>query len=356
LAEGFFHELVKPILETHYYGLRYSAAVIGSGSEVLGFDTEMSMDHHWGPRVMLFLSQDDFRSKWEAIREVLSKELPVSYKGYSTNFTEPDPDDNNVQVMQPVDTGPVNHRVETYTIKGFFTSYLNIDINEELQPVDWLTLPHQKLRSITAGRVFHDNLGLKEICNRLAWYPRDVWLYIMASIWARIGQDEHLVGRAGLEGDENGSMIIGARIIRDIMRLALLMGKEYPPYAKWLGTAFSRLQSASRLEPALTGALHSASWQEREEALCRAYRVLAEMHNSLEITEELSSEVSQFFGRPFRIIQGERFAKAIIGCIKDPQIMSLTERSLIGSIDIISDNTDFLEDSSLRQNLKSLYE
>ena len=61
LAEGFFHQEVKPILESHFQVLQYSAALIGSGSEVLEFDTEISVDHHWGPRVMLFLSPGDFK-------------------------------------------------------------------------------------------------------------------------------------------------------------------------------------------------------------------------------------------------------------------------------------------------------
>lgn len=68
LAEGFFHEEVEPILRSHYPDLRYSAALIGIGSEVLEFDTEMSTDHHWGPRVMLFLSPDDFKYKRDGIR------------------------------------------------------------------------------------------------------------------------------------------------------------------------------------------------------------------------------------------------------------------------------------------------
>jgi len=162
LAEGFFQEEVKPILKSNYPGLLYSAALLGPGSEVLEFDTEMSTDHHWGPRVMLFLSPGDFESKRDAIRAFLSSELPKIYRGYSTNFSEPNPEDNGVQILQPITSGPVNHRVEAHTISGFFAHYLNIDISKDLQPIDWLTLPHQKLRAVTSGRIFHDELGLKK--------------------------------------------------------------------------------------------------------------------------------------------------------------------------------------------------
>jgi len=355
LAEGFFHEEVKPILKSHYPDLSYSAALIGSGSEVLEFDTEMSTDHHWGPRVMLFLRPDDFKLKRNAIRIVLSNELPTTYLGYSTNFSEPDPEDNDVQTLRPITSGPINHRVETHTLDSFFLGYMNINIEKELEAIDWLTLPHNKLRSVTAGRVFRDDIGLGNIRSRLSWYPQDVWLYIIASLWTRIGQEEHLMSRAGSVGDENGSAIIGSRLVRDIMRLAFLMEKEYPPYAKWFGTAFSKLKSATALGPVLTNVLHATSWKERETSLCNAYEILAGIHNSLGITTPISSEVSQFWSRPFKVIRGEKIAKTIIERIRDPEVVPLTKRSLIGNIDLVSDNTDLLEDESLRLALKEFY-
>jgi hypothetical protein len=355
LAQGFFHDEVQPILESHYPGLPYSAALIGSGSEVLGFDTEMSADHHWGPRTMLFLCPDDFASKRDDIRATISNGLPTTYRGHSTNFSEPDPEDNGVQLLQPVASGPVNHRVEMYTLHGFFLDYVNVDIAETLEAADWLTLPQQKLRSITSGRVFHDDLGLEEIRARFSWYPHDVWLYVLASAWARIGQEGHLMGRAGLAGDEIGSAIIGSRLVRDIMRLAFLMEKEYAPYAKWFGTGFTRLRSAGRLAPFLTDALPTVTWEQREASLCPAYEILAQMHNDLGITERLPTQVSQFWGRPFRVIQGDRFTKAIMHRIRDRQIVALTRRRPIGSIDLWSDSTDLLEDGSLRSSLAALY-
>jgi hypothetical protein len=289
------------------------------------------------------------------IRSVLSKELQPAYRDYSTSFSEPDPEDNGTQMLRPATAGNINHRVETYTIAGFFSGYMNIDVGEELTPVDWLTLPHQKLRSIVSGRIFHDDLGLEKVRRRFSWYPHDVWLYVLASGWARIGQEEHLMGRAGFVDDELGSALIGGRLVRDIMRLAFLMEKQYPPYAKWYGTAFSRLKSARTLSPMLTRALHSTSWRDRETHLCLAYHVLAEMHNDLKITDRLPAEITGFFDRPFRVIRGEKFARAIAARISIPEIAGIAQRRLIGSIDILSDNADLLQDESVRPALKSLY-
>ncbi|MBU1700323.1 MAG: DUF4037 domain-containing protein [Candidatus Eisenbacteria bacterium] len=354
LAESFYNEFVGPIISSQCPNLKYTAALVGSGSEVLEFDTEMSMDHHWGPRVMLFLSPKDYKKHKFECHEVLAEKLPAVFRGIATNFTEPDPNDGT-QHLLPVDSGPINHRVEFFTFKGYFKNYFNIDIDKELQPADWLTLPHQKLRSIVAGAVFHDELGWGSIRKRFTWYPHDIWLYLLASGWSRIGEEEHLMGRAGHAGDNLGSSLIAARLVRDIMRLAFLMERVYPPYAKWFGSAFGRLECASKLEPLLIAAVEAANWQERELGLCAAYSVVAEMHNSLGLTKPLPVIPSVFWCRPFKVIHGETFAKELKACIKDPVVKDIASKRLIGNIDLFSDNVDLLEDSSRRLSLLELY-
>jgi len=42
-----------------------------------------------------------------------------------------------------------------------------------------------------------------------------IWLYLLASAWSRIGQEEHLMGRAGSVADEIGSAIIASRRLFD---------------------------------------------------------------------------------------------------------------------------------------------
>lgn len=53
--------------------LKYSAALIGEGSGVLGFDTERSTDHDWGPRILLFVPKSEDAGK---ITSQLDTSLP----------------------------------------------------------------------------------------------------------------------------------------------------------------------------------------------------------------------------------------------------------------------------------------
>lgn len=355
LCEQFYSEAVRPILDDAFPGLAHSAALIGSGSEVLGFDDAMSSDHHWGPRVQLFVSETDHPRLASPIHETLARRLPYTFRGYSTNFGEPNPEDNGVQLLTTIDSGPINHRVTVSTLRAFVQEYLGYDLSHPLTTADWLSFPQQKLRSLTAGAVYHDGVGLGDLRARFAWYPRDVWLYLLAAGWARIGQEEHLMGRAGLVGDELGSGLIGSRLVRDVMRLAFLMERVYAPYPKWFGTAFARLACAGELTPHLLAAQTAPTWQERERHLIPAYESLARMHNRLGLTAALPETTRQFFGRPFQVIALHGFADALLAQITDPAVQSIAACQPIGNIDTISDNTDLLEGTNWRPTLRQLW-
>lgn len=355
LCGDFYREAVRPILDDAFPGLAHSAGLIGSGSEVLGFDDEMSTDHHWGPRVQLFVGEADYPRVTEAIHTTLAQRLPYTFQGYSTNFSQPDPEDNGTQQLIVVESGPINHRVSVNTIRGFVQNYLGFDISERLQAADWLTFPQQKLRTLTAGAVYHDGIGLEAVRARFAWYPRDVWLYLLAAGWARIGQEEHLMGRAGLVGDELGSALMGSRLVRDVMRLAFAMERQYAPYPKWFGTAFSRLECAGEFTPHLLAAQTAATWQERESHLVPAYEALARLHNRLGLTEPMPETTRQFFWRPFRVIALHGFCDGLLAQITDPEVRRIAARQPIGSIDLFSDNTDLLEGTNWRPVLRQLW-
>lgn len=282
---------------------------------------------------MLFLEDED-----QAVLTAILAQLPDQFHGYPTHIP------------------PANeHRIWVGTIARFFKDYLDFELEQKISPADWLTFPEQKLRTITAGAIYHDDLNLQAQRDRFAYYPDEVWKYRLASAWTRLGQEEHLMGRAGMVGDEIGSVLIGARLVRDLMNLGFLMEKQYAPYPKWFGSAFARLNCGQTLMPILRAALRSESWQERENHLGQAYELMAAKHNALGITDPLPAQVTSFFDRPYQVIWGDRFAAAIAATIADPAVQQIAARRLIGGIDQFSDSTDLLSTAEWRAKLRELY-
>lgn len=159
LCESFFFEAAKPILDRHFPGLRYSAGLLGYGSDVLGFDDEVSTDHMWGPRFYLFLDRQDAALK-DGIFSALCRELPCTYKGYSVNFSAPDPNDNGVRHAQFIDRGPVSPLIFLSTFDEFLEEYLDCKDTGSLSAADWLSFSEHRLLAVTAGKLFHDDLGI----------------------------------------------------------------------------------------------------------------------------------------------------------------------------------------------------
>ena len=338
LSQSFYEEAVGPILGRHFPGLVHSAALLGPGSEVLGYDTAQSMDHDWGPRLMLFLTPADHDTHANEIDRVLREELPFEIRGYPTNLSR---HEDGTALMLSTDSQPINHGVMLLTVKGFFPHVLGFDPTGDVRAVDWLSVPENHLLMVTAGRVFHDGLGqLEPIRAKLRYYPHDVWLYLLAAQWRRIGQEEAFMGRCGQAGDDLGSRLVAARLVRDLMHLCFLMERHYAPFIKWLGTAFAQLDCAAVLSPVLTRVLAADSWQQREEYLTIAYEFVANTHNNLGITEPLSVQVSQFHSRPFQVIHADRFVEAIRAAITSAEVLALPEH--LGSVDQFLDSTDAL--------------
>jgi spore coat polysaccharide biosynthesis predicted glycosyltransferase SpsG len=77
------------------------------------------------------------------------------------------------------------------------------------------------------------------------------------------------------------------------------------------------------------------------------------MHNRLDITSQLPTKVSHYHGRPFLVIHGETFVKAIREQIQDDRVRRISTN--IGGVDVFSTSADLLEATQLRKWLKSLY-
>lgn len=330
LNRHFFQQVIKPLMDEHFPGLRYSAGVLGEGSDVLRYDNPQSMDHNWGPHMRIFLSQHDYDKKHESISDMFRHKLPFEFMGFPTNYTKP-ADTYLVQPMKPTNRHPINHMIHFYTIRSFGQYYLGINPYKRLSYKDWLSLPQQALLEMTAGEVYFDGLNeLEKIREKFKYYPDDVWLYMYQIEWGYVGGIEAFMGRSGEVGDELGSSVIASQIVYYIMRLCFLLEKTYWPYAKWFGNAFSRLHSARELTGVLTNAVHGKNWRDREDALGIAYEIVAHKHNETHITKTMSVQATEFEGRPYKVLHAMEFYNEI-GKKLAPQFKKLKYK--LGSID-----------------------
>lgn len=329
LSEMFFQEVVKKIITSEYPHLRYTAALIGSGSEVLGFDDAVSSDHHWGLRLYLFIDSESYDMQYDSLIRLFRTKLPYKFKDHSTHWSLPDPNDAGNQFPQFINEGEINHRIEIFTVKKYLEKQLNLE-NVNLTDIEWLLLPEQKLLELTSGKIFYDTLGeLLEVRDKFAYFPENVWKYKLLSEWEHIAQEIAFAGRTGEVGDEIGSKIESSRLIRYIMRLAYLLNRKYILYEKWFGTVFSKLKIAEKLEPLLLAIFIEEDWKQRDKLLCESYMLLVEEQNKLEITPKIIVEPIPFFSRSMTIIDVKKVITELKKTIKPP----LDNIPSIGSVD-----------------------
>lgn len=339
LSASFYHQVVAPRLA----GTPHAAALLGDGSEVLGYDDPVSTDHDFGPRVQVFLPAGAERAT--AARALA--ELPERFEGFPVAFAR----------THHLD-GQVSHQNELTTVEDFFTGAIGVDPASGMRLADWLLTPTQRLASLTAGPVFHDPAGaLADRRAALAWYPDDIWRYVLAAGWLRVAEEESFVGRAGSTGDELGSAVLAARVVRDLIRLAYLIERRWAPYSKWLGRGFAALPLAADAGPPLRAALAAAHWRDREAALAGAASALGHATNRLGLAEPVDPSPRQFHGRDIRVLSAGRFTTALTGVITDPDVCGLLDRlgcrtdatagvteagTLPGAIDQAVDSVDIL--------------
>jgi hypothetical protein len=308
--------------------------LLGWGSDVLGYDTERSRDHGWGLRLQVFVDPDDVEDASRAIDDG----LPDRYAG--------------APVAYGWDDTPVQHHVRVTTLASWLRAELGHDASEAMTLLDWLVTPQQQLLGVVRGAVYRDDGALARVRARLAWYPDELWRWLVACQWRRIEQEQAFVGRAAEVDDELGSRVVAARLVREVMRLWFLLSREYAPYSKWLGTAFARLGDADAVVPTMARALAADTHRARESALVAMYEATARRHNDTGLTAAVDPTVRTFHDRPYRVLMADRFVGACLATVSDPWLATLP---LVGGIDQVVDSTDVLQFPERAAQLRALY-
>jgi hypothetical protein len=331
LNNGFYHDIVKPLLNKAYPRLPYSASLLGYGSDVMGFDTETSMDHNWGPRMQIFIDDHDLIPQLDAY---FSLELPFQYKGFSVNFTDPRYD--KTQSMELTDKKPIRHLIEIMTFEDYLINRYSIHGIGNFSNQEWMTFRDQQLLEITAGEVFYDGLNkLNKTRKELMFYPMDIGKLRLATLWHYISNKEAFIGRSIALNDFIGLKINVTRIINYLIKIMFYLEGKYIPYSKWFGTSFGSLKSFGEINGTVKDVLSENRPEMIEEKLCTLYTLVIEKHNKVSGMPHLTNSIRNYFNRPYRVIFSENIIEEIRNSIEDQAIKNVDIRKY--GYDIIID-------------------
>ena len=323
LCAGFYHDVVAPSVE-----VPHAAALVGEGSEVLGFDDHRSTDHAWGPRLHLFVDEQAI----EDVTRRVEQRLPETYRSVPVRFYA-------WQDQQ------VRHHVTITTVASWLASELRTPWPIEAQDA-WLRLSQQRLLQVTAGPVFQDDLGdLTRACQVLAYFPDDIWWWLQASQWQLIAGVEPLPGRLDEAGDRRGSRLCSQRLAMLAMELTFLHARRYRPYAKWFAAAFDRLERAAVVGPLIDAVLDADDADQQATALVDLLQVLGAQHNAISPGEQVDPRCQPFevginrARRPYQVLNAERYVRACLDQITDPGLRRLPP---VGALDQLTHGSDLL--------------
>jgi hypothetical protein len=147
LSRAFYVEVVRPLVG----GRPHSAALLGWGSDVLGYDTERSTDHGWGPRVLVFI---DDEGTADDLHDAIAARLPESFGGLAGAV--------RMGWRRPTD------HVTVTTVPPLAGGSARVDATAGMSTLDWLLTPQQQLLGVV-GEVTHADEAGALAATRSGW-------------------------------------------------------------------------------------------------------------------------------------------------------------------------------------------
>jgi hypothetical protein len=138
-SRRFCHDVVLPALENTFgaFMAEVAVALIGEGSEVLGYDDAISEDHNFWPRVTVFFTDERFRTLQTRRFDDLVARLPPEFEGHRLT------------------TQGAYASVTFQPLTAYFRQYLSASAFP-LQLSDWLVAEEQRLIELASATIFHD--------------------------------------------------------------------------------------------------------------------------------------------------------------------------------------------------------
>ena len=233
LSRAFYEEYGAPMLQEQFPAQAGLIAVglLGSGSECLGFDDEVSRDHDFEPGFCLLLPDETSVDRRTAfLLERAYAKLPKEFMGFRRSALAP--------------VGGARHGV--LRTADFFTE--KVGAPDGVLTVDqWLKLPQQALLEATGGELFRDDLGeVTAIRAALSHMPEDVRRKRLSGhllLMAQAGQYNYL--RCLKHGEPAAAQLAVNEFVKSCIEVVFLLNQAYAPYYKWSFRALRRLPKLS---------------------------------------------------------------------------------------------------------------
>lgn len=345
LNEKYYREIVEPLLHQYDPQLTYSCGLIGYGSDVLGFDDATSMDHNWGPRLQIFLSETDISRKGE-LSDYFARNLPPVFLGFPTNFSKKAAD--ATQRMEPTGKSPVNHLLDILEIDAFAKSVTKKPL-AELTNLDWLSIPEQILLETTSGKIFHDGLGrLEPLRQLLRYYPSDVQILKLSTLWECISNEEAFLGRCIENSDYIGLKLITNRIVNYLMKICFVIKRVYIPYSKWFSKSFTSL-GLHEIESLVTEVLMENDLRSIDRKVSALYMEIIELNNKTSVLPIISNVITDYHGRPYNVIMADKIVSLFTDSLEDETLKNISLPSVF--VDNKVDSCDFTDAKDLMQRI-----
>ncbi|MBN2420410.1 MAG: hypothetical protein JXL81_13560, partial [Deltaproteobacteria bacterium] len=143
LSRGYFEEVCRPSIKKYLpeHIDKMAFGLVGDGSECYWFDDEISRDHDFGPRIMVWVLPNDYNDFGAELKKILQV-MPKNFMGF-----------------EGINTSQYGaDREGLSTINKFYKRFTGMD-HPPSTIQEWRLIPEVNLSLATNGEVFCDPLG-----------------------------------------------------------------------------------------------------------------------------------------------------------------------------------------------------
>ena len=220
LAKSYYETYGREMISVGFSNIenRIAIGLVGEGSECLGFDDSISLDHDFEPGFCMFLTDEDEAVYGFKLQRAYNT-LPKEFNGFKRNLVNP--------------VGGARHGV--FSISNFYSKYLGYNnVPDSIEK--WLYTPSSMFLNVTNGMIFRDDLGeFSKIRDAIKLgYPEDIRLKKIAANTIFAAQSGQYNYKRVLDrGDVGASILSLNEFVKRIISIVYLLNNKYEPFYKW---------------------------------------------------------------------------------------------------------------------------